>query len=361
MMRLPWHGKTVPHAVVDILRGCNCRCADCYNSAQPCAKPLDDIKADVRAIRSARNVRTISLSGGEPLLHPQILEIVSYLRHDEHVAASMLTNGILFDDAMAGKLRAAGLDFVTFHIQRGQTRPDCDDARVEAVRREKGYIARAHGIYPAVVETIRADDSEGFAALGRFLRAAPEFEYALVTVARNFAAIDPGAAEPEFDREPMLAAFAREGYSPSVFVGGSVDHNTPRWYVLQSVQASDSSGRERAWNMVRPGLVERVCLYGYATLCRRSVHWMKSTSAKAKVRLLVNGLSGGRLSTLVFALRAIFEGWTVREKHVIVQYPPRSLGDGRVEFCDCCPDATVKDGRLEPLCLADTGLEVAVK
>ena len=361
MMRLPWHGKTVPHAVVDILRGCNCRCADCYNSAQPCAKPLDDIKADVRAIRSARNVRTISLSGGEPLLHPQILEIVSYLRHDEHVAASMLTNGILFDDAMAGKLRAAGLDFVTFHIQRGQTRPDCDDARVEAVRREKGRIARAHGIYPAVVETIRADDAEGFAALGRFLRFAPDFEYALVTVARNFAVIDPVVAELEFDREPMLAAFAHEGYCPSRFVGGSVDHNAPRWYVLQSVQASDSSGRERAWNMVRPGLVERVFLHGYAALCRRSVHWMKSTTAKAKVRLLVNGLSGGRLSTLVFALRAIFEGWTVREKHVIVQYPPRSLGDGRVEFCDCCPDATVKDGRLEPLCLADTGLEVAVK
>ena len=222
MMRLPWHGKTVPHAVVDILRGCNCRCADCYNSAQPSAKPLDDIKADVRAIRSARNVRTISLSGGEPLLHPQIVDIVSYLRRDEHVAASMLTNGILFDGTMAEKLRAAGLDFVTFHIQRGQTRPDCDDTRVEAVRREKGRIARAHGIYPAVVETIRSDDVEGFAALGRFLRAAPEFEYALVTVARNFAAIDPAVADPEPDRKPMLAAFAREGYGPSVFVGALV-------------------------------------------------------------------------------------------------------------------------------------------
>ena len=361
MMRLPWHGKTVPHAVVDILRGCNCRCENCYNSAQPRAKPLDDIKADVRAIRSARNVRTISLSGGEPLLHPQIVDIVSYLRRDEHVAASMLTNGILFDDEMAEKLRAAGLDFVTFHIQKGQIRPDCDDVRVETVRREKGRIARTHEIYPAIVETIRAEDEKGFAALGRFLRNAPEFEYALVTVARDFAAINPLVAEPDLDRDPMLAALAREGYRPSVFVGGSVDRNTPRWYVLQSVQATDSSGRERAWNMVRPGLVERIFLYGYAILYRRSVHWMKSTSAKTKGRLLINGLLGGRLSTFVFALRAIFAGWTVREKHIIVQYPPRSLGDGRVEFCDSCPDATVKNGRLSPLCLADSGLEVLLK
>ena len=361
MMRLPWHGKTVPHAVVDILRGCNCRCTDCYNSAQPCAKPLDDIKAEIRVIRSARNVRTISLSGGEPLLHPQILDIVSYLRSEEGVAASMLTNGILFDDAMAGKLRVAGLDFVTFHIQKGQIRPDCDDARVETVRREKGRIARTHGIYPAVVETIRADDVEGFAALGRFLRNAPEFEYALVTVARNFAAIDPAVVDPEPDRKPMLTAFAREGYRPSVFVGGRIHRDHPRWYVLQSVQAVDSTGRERAWNMVRPGFVERMFLYGYAALCRRSVHWLKSTSAKTKVRLLANGLFSGRLSTLFFALRATFAGWTVHEKHIIVQYPPRSLGDGCVEFCDSCPDATVKNGRLTPLCLADSGLEVFVR
>ena len=129
MMRLPWCGKTVPHAVVDILRGCNCRCADCYNSAQPCAKPLDVIKMEIQVIRSTRNVQTISLSGGEPLLHPQILDVISFLRREERIAASMLTNGILFDDAMAEKLRVAGLDFVTFHIQKGQMRPDCDDTR----------------------------------------------------------------------------------------------------------------------------------------------------------------------------------------------------------------------------------------
>ena len=360
MMRLPWYGKTVPHAVVDILRGCNCRCANCYNSAKPHAKALEAIMAEVRVIRAARNVTTISLSGGEPLMHPQVLEVVSCLRREARVSVSMLTNGILFDDVMAEKLCAAGLGFVTFHIQKGQVRPDCDDERVDGVRREKGRIARANGIYPAVVETIRADDGASFSALGRFLRSAPEFEYALVTVARDFAAIDPMVAEAELDRGPMLSALASEGYRPSVFVGGSVDRNNPRWYVLQSVQAVDSSGRECAWNMVRPGLAERLLLYGYASMCCRSLHWIKSSSAKAKMRLLVNGFLGGRLSTLVFALRAIFTGWTVLEKHIVVQYPPRSLGDGRVEFCDSCPDATVRNGRLSPLCLADANVEVCV-
>ena len=43
---------------------------------------MDEISSDVRAICAARNVRTISLSGGEPLLHPQILDIVRMLKRD---------------------------------------------------------------------------------------------------------------------------------------------------------------------------------------------------------------------------------------------------------------------------------------
>ena len=67
----------------------------------------------------------------------------------------------------------------------------------------------------------------------------------------------------------------------------------------------------------------------------------------------MNGLAGGRLSTFFFALRAIVRGWSVLEKHIIVQLPPHSLGDGRIECCDNCPDATVRNGRLHPVCLGD--------
>ena len=252
MMRLPWYGKTVPHAVLDILRGCNCRCANCYNSVQPCAKSLDSLKSELAVIRAARNVTTISLSGGEPLMHPQILDIIAWLR-SEGLKASMLTNGILFDEALAGKLHAAGLDFVTFHIQKGQVRPDCDDECVDAVRCEKGRIARAHGIYPAIVETIRADDAEGFAALGRFLRVAPEFEYALVTVARDFAAINPDVAESELDRAPIgMSCKARR---PSV----RMDANAHGTWCVRDSSSDCSSGGMRFFAAVRSiGCVRRL-------------------------------------------------------------------------------------------------------
>ncbi len=358
MMRLPWYGKTVPHGVLDILRGCNCRCAACYNADRAVVcKTLDQLTAELAVLRRHRNLKAVSLSGGEPLMHPQVLEIVRWLTAEGLVAAS-LTNGILFTEEMAAKLADAGLRMISFHIQKDQTRPDLVDGDARSLLRSKGDLARRHGIFPAMVETIAAEDYAGFVETARFFRATPAFEYALITIAGDFRKIRSDVACPDVSVATMLKAFDAEGFSPAVFVGGKYRREVPRWYVLQSVKATDRDGHEMAWNRTRPGFVERGFLWGYALFCRKSLHWVPTTSAKLKVRLLVNGLTGGRFSTFLFALRAIVHRWTVSEKHIIVQLPPHGLGDGRIECCDNCPDATVRNGRLHPVCLGDIGEEV---
>lgn len=360
MMRLPWKDRTVPHAALDILRGCNCRCANCYNAGNAKAKTLAQLKSELAVIRGSRNVTTVTLSGGEPLLHPDLDRIIAWLHDEEHLTVCSLTNGILFDDAAAERMSRAGCSLVTLHIQEGQVRPDADDSGIDDLRRAKGRIARAHGLFPALILTLDATDGPAFSRLASFFRSASEYEYVLVTLARDFSRIDPRIAQSDVETSPMLAHFAATGFRPAAFVGGRWHRDVPRWYVLQSVQALGSDGKERDWNETRPGLIERIFLCGYALFFRRSIHWVSMSSAKLKVRLILNGLTGGRLSTLGFALRATFAGWRVVEKHIVVQLPPYSLGDGRIETCDSCPDATVKDGRLRPLCLADVNVEVEI-
>lgn len=354
MMRLPWYGRCAPHAVLDIIRGCNCRCRHCYNAAQPAKfKSLAELKEELSVIRRARNVTTITLSGGEPLLHPELEKIISWLHRDEGLTVCTLTNGIAFDDAKAGLMHDAGCEMVTLHIQEGQVRPDLDGDDTAGLRREKGAIALANGLFPALISTIEDHDREAFSDLADFLRHAGEYEYALVTIARKFSSVDPRIAQDDVRRDVMLEALASRGFVPACFVGGRFDRRRPRWYVFQSTQSLDGEGRETGWDMLRPGLLERVFLHGLALLRRRSVHWVPTSSPKLKARLLLNGLLGGRFSTFVFALKAVLHGWRLREKHVVVQLPPYSLGRGRVEICDNCPDATVRNGRLHPLCLND--------
>ena len=328
----------------------------------PLSREIERLRAEHAAlIALARIVTELTNAPGPPQLtklasaRGQLREmLVRHLKCEDWILYPRLRA----TDDMAAKLADAGLRMISLHIQKGQARPDLADGDARSLLRAKGELARRHGIFPAMVETIAAGDRAGFAEMARFLRATSAFEYALVTVAGDFGKIRSDVARSDVPVGTMLEALDAEGFSPAVFVGGRYRRDVPRWYIMQSVQATDRNGREMAWNRMRPGLVERGFLWGYALLCRKSLHWVPTTSAKLKSRLLVNGLTGGRISTFFFALRAIIRGWIVSEKHIIVQLPPYSLGDGRVECCDNCPDATVRNGRLHPVCLGDIEEEV---
>jgi len=75
-LRLPWNMDTVPHAVLDILRGCNIRCRDCYNLRPDRIQSLGEIEAQLDALTRLRKLQSLSIVGGEITLHPDLVEIV---------------------------------------------------------------------------------------------------------------------------------------------------------------------------------------------------------------------------------------------------------------------------------------------
>ena len=76
-IRLDWSGDMMPHAVLDLLRGCNSVCEGCYNaSSELVLKPLEQILEEFEVLTSKRRLQAISLTGGEPLLHPDLDTIV---------------------------------------------------------------------------------------------------------------------------------------------------------------------------------------------------------------------------------------------------------------------------------------------
>ncbi len=73
---------------------CNLDCSYCteYDNSVP-HPPLADLKMWLRKIRELGTMR-IALVGGEPLLHPDIVEVVRYCR-ELGFATSLTTNGFL--------------------------------------------------------------------------------------------------------------------------------------------------------------------------------------------------------------------------------------------------------------------------
>src|SRR6266478_8088105 len=96
---------------------CNLDCAYCteYDNSRP-HPSLDDLKKWIRKIRDLGTMR-IALVGGEPLMHPHIVELVRYCR-ELGFATSLTTNGFLLTRELVGQLEDAGLQVMQISVDR---------------------------------------------------------------------------------------------------------------------------------------------------------------------------------------------------------------------------------------------------
>lgn len=96
---------------------CNLDCSYCteYDNSKP-HPTLEDLKLWIRKIRDLGTMR-IALVGGEPLLHPNVVEIVRYCR-ELGFATSLTTNGFLLTRKLLKELEEAGLQVMQISVDR---------------------------------------------------------------------------------------------------------------------------------------------------------------------------------------------------------------------------------------------------
>jgi MoaA/NifB/PqqE/SkfB family radical SAM enzyme len=96
---------------------CNLDCAYCTEYDNSRSHPsIDELKKWVRKIRELGTMR-IALVGGEPLTHPDIVELVRYCRK-LGFATSLTTNGFLLTRKLVAELEEAGLQVMQISVDR---------------------------------------------------------------------------------------------------------------------------------------------------------------------------------------------------------------------------------------------------
>ena len=97
------------------IRRCNLSCAYC-NEYDNYSKPVP-LSTMLRRLELLGNLKTgvITLSGGEPLLHPELDDIIRGIRKNATLAG-MITNGYLLTAERIQKLNDAGLDYLQISI-----------------------------------------------------------------------------------------------------------------------------------------------------------------------------------------------------------------------------------------------------
>src|SRR3981189_670055 len=96
-------------------RRCNLACTYC-NEFDDFSKPvpLDEVKHRLYYLADM-GTSIITISGGEPLLHPEIDEVIRYIRR-RGIIAGMITNGFFLNQERIERLNRAGLEHLQISI-----------------------------------------------------------------------------------------------------------------------------------------------------------------------------------------------------------------------------------------------------
>jgi hypothetical protein len=373
--RLPWLRATVPHGVLDVLRGCNITCDACYNALPPRLKTLPEVEADLDELQRRRPLSSVTIAGGEITLHPGLVDIVRLVKR-RGLGAELCTNGVALTPALLAELKAAGADIVLLHIDGGQHRPDLPArpgaAELRALWREKTRLVAAHGIDVGLVLTAREDNLAEVSEVVRFTLESPEATYLLVTLYRDLAdvatvrgGIDGGmraeripggrrsAPDNLTNRRILRHLDEAHGLQPFGYLGSNRDPDDPRWLSYLVATAADRAGGF-ASHAVRPSRFEPALLRVLLRATGRYPMYLRQNAPVLALQLVLNGLAGGALRrNLAFLARAARPGVALRAKRLLFQCLAEVAGDGEVIHCEPCPDAVVKGGRLVPVCITD--------
>jgi MoaA/NifB/PqqE/SkfB family radical SAM enzyme len=96
-------------------RRCNLACEYC-NEYDDFSKPVERDEMFRRIDKLAQlGTSIVSMSGGEPLLHPELDELIARVRHHGMIAG-MITNGYLLNEDRIARLNNAGLEHMQISI-----------------------------------------------------------------------------------------------------------------------------------------------------------------------------------------------------------------------------------------------------
>lgn len=215
----------------EITRSCNLSCAHCRAAAEfghyAGELTLPQIKATIDDIVTITNP-IIILTGGEPLMRPDIWEIVDYA-HEKGAMPVIGTNATLITDEIAAQMAEHRIPRISVSVDfpnaaehdafRGQ--PGCFDATIAGIK-----LAKAHGIGVQInmtVTKLNADKMEEMHSLAESLGVDAFHIFMLVPTGRGEELLDKELPPEEYER--VLAwAYERQKTSPLHFKPTDAPH-----------------------------------------------------------------------------------------------------------------------------------------
>lgn len=133
------------------IRRCNLSCTYC-NEFDSSSKPVPTEEMIRRVdLLAALGTATITISGGEPLLHPELDQIIKKIR-SHGMLAGLITNGYLLTPDRIKRFNQAGLDHLQISIDN--VTPDEVSKKSLRVLRKKIRLLAEHALFDVNVNSV---------------------------------------------------------------------------------------------------------------------------------------------------------------------------------------------------------------
>ena len=133
------------------MRRCNLACAYC-NEYDDHSKPVPLETMYQRLDRlAALGTRIITISGGEPLLHPDLDQIIARMRQ-RGILSGMITNGYLLTAERIQRLNRAGLEYLQISIDNAI--PDEVSKKSLKVLDQKLKLLADHAVFQVNINSV---------------------------------------------------------------------------------------------------------------------------------------------------------------------------------------------------------------
>jgi len=373
LYRLPWSMPDNAIAWLEPTRKCNLACDGCYHANVDEHKSLAEIAADLDVFEAARTTDGVSIAGGDPLTHPQIVDVVRLIAR-RGWKPILNTNGLALGPELLRDLRRAGLAGLTFHVDSRQGRPGWkgkSEQELNALRLELAeLVARAGGIGCAFNATVYESNLDAVPDLVAWAGEHMDIVHVMVFILYRAAVLEgeydyylrgqpidmrplayayPSQPERTDLTTPEVVARIRErvpDFTPCAYLNGTARPDSLKW--LLSMRFG-RNGRTHGW--VGPKTVELIQTAHHLWTGRYLAYARPAVTGSARSLLLLAPLD--RRLRPAFA-RAFFDArQSFRRMHmqsIMIIQPVDFMPDGQQNMCDGCPDMTVWDGHLAWSC-----------
>ncbi len=378
MYRFPWSLNDNPIGWLEITDKCNIYCRGCYRLNRTGHKSLEQVKEEIRFLKEWRNCDNISIAGGEPLIHPDILEIISYIR-ELKLKPLILTNGVKLVDnrPFLVELKRAGAFGFTFHVDSEQNRPhwkgktelDLCELRLEFAK----MVADVGGLFASFGATIYPTNQHLIPELVRWAMQHNDIVHGLVFITYRAAPSDgtynylvegqplaemevpylaPQNEEPNFDftSRHVYAKIkeANPNYETCAYLGGTQSHDSIKWLIAVQVGAKGQS-----YGSIGPRTAELSMVFHHLFNGRYMAY--TNLHKLPKIAFLLGLFDRELRKTHANYWRDILRHpqrlfQPLYQQSIGIVQAPDILPDGRQDMCDSCPDMTVWDGKLVHSC-----------